>query len=204
MPARSLRRRGRGVLLTPNARGPNLRGWKRRTLPVGIQSLGEIRRMDCYYVDKTAHVLRLTREGKYHFLSRPRRFGKSLLVDTLKELFEGNGELFRGLAIHGQWDWSVKHPVVRISFGGGEFGDPDGVREEVADQLEGDGGGCRRRGRPGEAGDPVPSVGPCPPPAGRPAGGCACGRVRQADPGRACGPRKLPKPTASSCGASTG
>ena len=93
--------------------------------------------MDCYYVDKTAYVLRLAREGKYHFLSRPRRFGKSLLVDTLKELFEGNGELFRGLAIHGEWDWSVKHPVVRFDFSGGEFGDPDGVREEVADQLEG-------------------------------------------------------------------
>ena len=93
--------------------------------------------MDCYYVDKTAYVLRLTREGKYHFLSRPRRFGKSLLVDTLKELFEGNAELFRGLAIHGEWDWSVKHPVVRFDFSGGEFGDPDGVREEVSDQLEG-------------------------------------------------------------------
>ena len=91
--------------------------------------------MDCYYVDKTAHVLRLTREGKYHFLSRPRRFGKSLLVDTLKELFEGNGELFRGLAIHGEWDWTVKHPVVRISFGSGEYGHPDGVREDVDLQL---------------------------------------------------------------------
>ena len=103
--------------------------------PVGIQSLGEIRRMDCYYVDKTAHVLRLTREGKYYFLSRPRRFGKSLLVDTLKELFEGNGELFRGLAIHGEWDWTVKHPVVRISFESGEYGHPDGVREDVDLQL---------------------------------------------------------------------
>ena len=72
--------------------------------------------MDCYYADKTAHVLRLTREGKYHFLSRPRRFGKSLPVDTLKELFEGNGELFQGLAIHGQWDWAVKHPVVADKF----------------------------------------------------------------------------------------
>ena len=104
-------------------------------LPVGIQSLGEIRRMDCYYVDKTAHVLRLTREGKYYFLSRPRRFGKSLLIDTLKELFEGNGELFRGLAIHGEWDWTVKHPVVRISFESGEYGHPDGVREDVDLQL---------------------------------------------------------------------
>ena len=92
--------------------------------------------MDCYYVDKTAHVLRLTREGKYHFLSRPRRFGKSLLVDTLKELFEGNGELFRGLAIHGQWDWSVRHPVVRISFGSGNFLDPNWLPESIAMQLD--------------------------------------------------------------------
>ena len=108
---------------------------ERRTLPIGIQSLGEIRRMDCYYVDKTTHVLRLVRGGKYYFLSRPRRFGKSLLVDTLKELFEGNGELFHGLAIHGQWDWTVRHPVVRFRFGSGEYGDPDGVREDAADQL---------------------------------------------------------------------
>ena len=109
---------------------------ERRTLPIGIQSLREIRRMDCYYVDKTNHLLRLVRGGKYYFLSRPRRFGKSLLVDTLRELFEGNGELFQGLTIHGQWDWSVKHPVVHFDFSGGEFGDPDGIREEVSEQLE--------------------------------------------------------------------
>ena len=108
----------------------------RRTLPIGIQTLGNIRARNCYYVDKTPHVLRLVEQGTHYFLSRPRRFGKSLLVDTLKELFEGNGELFRGLAIHGEWDWSVKYPVVRISFGGGEFGDPDGVREDVSDQLD--------------------------------------------------------------------
>ena len=105
-------------------------------LPIGIQSLREIRRMDCYYVDKTAHVLRLTREGKYHFLSRPRRFGKSLLVDTLKELFEGNGELFQGLAVHGQWDWTIKHPVVRISFGSGNFLDPNWLPESIAMQMD--------------------------------------------------------------------
>ena len=110
---------------------------ERRRLPVGIQTLGNIRARNCYYVDKTPHVLRLVEEGTHYFLSRPRRFGKSLLIDTLKELFEGNGELFRGLAIHGEWDWSVKHPVVRFDFSGGEFGDPDGVREEVSEQLEG-------------------------------------------------------------------
>ena len=108
---------------------------ERRTVPVGIQTLRNIRARNGYYVDKTPDVLRLVEEGTHYFLSRPRRFGKSLLVDTLKELFEGNGELFRGLAIHGEWDWTVKHPVVRISFGSGEYGHPDGVREDVDLQL---------------------------------------------------------------------
>ena len=59
----------------------------RRRLPIGIQTFREIREEDCYYVDKTAWLRRLTAEDKHYFLSRPRRFGKSLLVDTLKELF---------------------------------------------------------------------------------------------------------------------
>ncbi len=93
--------------------------------------------MDCYYVDKTDHVRRLVERGKYYFLSRPRRFGKSLLVDTLQELFEGSEELFRGLAVHGRWDWSARHPVVRLDFSGvGRFDGPDGVRGTVEAQLE--------------------------------------------------------------------
>ncbi len=92
--------------------------------------------MNCYYVDKTDHVRRLVEGGKYYFLSRPRRFGKTLLVDTLQKLFEGSEELFRGLAVHDKWDWSARHPVVRISFGGGNFDSPDLVRENVEDQLE--------------------------------------------------------------------
>ena len=55
-------------------------------------------------MDKTAYALRLAEEGKHYFLSRPRRFGKSLFLDTLKELFEGSEELFRGLAVHDRWD----------------------------------------------------------------------------------------------------
>ena len=90
-------------------------------IPGGISSLQEIRRRECYYVDKTAHILHLIQSGKYYFLSRPRRFGKTLLVDTLRHLFEGNEELFRGLYIHDRWDWSKSHPVVRISFGGRTF-----------------------------------------------------------------------------------
>ena len=69
------------------------------------------------------------------FSSRPRRFGKSLFLDTLKELFEGNEALFRGLHIHDKWDWSVRHPVVRLHFGAGDFTDPARLTEDVHDQL---------------------------------------------------------------------
>ena len=91
-----------------------------------MQTFRELREHDCYYVDKTPYIRRLVDEGKHYFLSRPRRFGKSLFLDTLKELFEGNEELFEGLHIHaGHWDWSQRHPVVRSSFGGGSFTGPD-------------------------------------------------------------------------------
>ena len=95
----------------------------RRRLPIGIQTFRKVREADCYYVDKTPYIRRLLDEGDCYFLSRPRRFGKSLFLDTLKELFEGNQALFEGLAIHEHWDWSVRHPVVRLSFGSGDFTD---------------------------------------------------------------------------------
>ena len=90
----------------------------RRKLPIGIQTFRELREEGHYYADKTAHVERLIEHGKHCFLSRPRRFGKSLLLDTIKELFEGSEELFRGLAIHGRWDFGRRHPVVRLDFAG--------------------------------------------------------------------------------------
>ena len=108
----------------------------RRKLPTGIQTFREIREDDCYYVDKTAHIERLIDRGKYYFLSRPRRFGKSLLVDTLKELFEGNEALFRGLHIHERWDWSARHPVVRLDFGGAGFRAPDDLPTNLTEQLD--------------------------------------------------------------------
>ena len=83
---------------------------KRRKLPLGIQNFREIRTGGYYYVDKTALALKLINEGKSYLLSRPRRFGKSLFLDTLKELFEGNEPLFQGLSVHDQWNWSVKYP----------------------------------------------------------------------------------------------
>ena len=72
----------------------------RRRLPIGVQTFRELRERGCYYVDKTSYIERLLEGGKHYFLSRPRRFGKSLLLDTLKELFEGNEALFEGLYIH--------------------------------------------------------------------------------------------------------
>ena len=108
----------------------------RRRLPIGIQTFREVREDGCYYVDKTGFVRTLLDEGKHYFLSRPRRFGKSLFLDTLKELFEGNEPLFEGLAIHDGWDWSVRYPVLRLSFGSGHFKEPDYLHTNLMAQLD--------------------------------------------------------------------
>ena len=108
----------------------------RRRLPIGIQTFRKLREQNCYYVDKTPYIQRLLDEGTHYFLSRPRRFGKSLFLDTLKELFEGSEELFAGLHIHAGHDWSQRHPVVRLSFGGGSFTEPANVNTSVLAQLE--------------------------------------------------------------------
>lgn len=108
----------------------------RKKLPIGIQNLREIRTENHYYVDKTALALKLTQEGKHYFLSRPRRFGKSLFLDTLKELFEGHETLFQGLAVHPHWDWSIKYPVLRFSFGSGNFAQADYLPQNLLAQLD--------------------------------------------------------------------
>ncbi|CBL45083.1 Conserved hypothetical protein [gamma proteobacterium HdN1] len=108
---------------------------QRKRLPIGIQTLREIREDNCYYVDKTPLALRLVQQGKYFFLSRPRRFGKSLFLDTLKELFEGNEALFKGLYAENHWDWSVKYPVIRISFGGASLASVEDLGRSLDEQL---------------------------------------------------------------------
>ncbi len=87
-----------------------------KNLPIGIQTLVQIRAKNCIYVDKTQLIHQLATTGTYYFLSRPRRFGKSLLVSTLKELYSGNKAIFEGLWIESQWDWSKTNPVVHFSF----------------------------------------------------------------------------------------
>ncbi len=86
-------------------------------LPIGIQTLSKIIEGDFVYVDKTEIAYNLIQKAGYYFLSRPRRFGKSLFLDTLKEIFECNKELFKGLYIYDKWDWKVKYPVIKLSFG---------------------------------------------------------------------------------------
>ncbi len=116
---------------------------QRLKLPIGIQTFREIREEGHYYVDKTPHILRLMEGGKHYFLSRPRRFGKSLLLDTLKELFEGSRELFTGLHAENCWNWDARHPVLRISFGSGNFrmaGELEARTEEMLGALEEDHG----------------------------------------------------------------
>jgi len=108
---------------------------QRRHLPIGIQTFREIREEDHYYVDKTPVALRLVAEGKYYFLSRPRRFGKSLFLDTLKQLFEGQQALFTGLAAETGWDWSKTYPVLRFSFGGGVLGSVADLGQSLHQQL---------------------------------------------------------------------
>jgi hypothetical protein len=87
-----------------------------KDLPIGVQTFKKMRENNYVYVDKTAHIYDLARQQGAYFLSRPRRFGKSLMISTFKELFEGNRALFNGLWIENKWDWSKKHPVIHLSF----------------------------------------------------------------------------------------
>ncbi len=89
-----------------------------KNLPIGLQTLESIRELNCVYVDKTQMIHRLVTKGKYYFLSRPRRFGKSLLISTMKALFLGKKELFKETWIENNWEWSKTNPVIHFSFDG--------------------------------------------------------------------------------------
>ena len=90
---------------------------KLQNLPIGNPSFEIIRRNNQLYVDKTRYIFKMADEGMYYFMSRPRRFGKSLTVSTLRCLFQGKKELFKGLQIAENTDWEWKaHPVIMIDF----------------------------------------------------------------------------------------
>jgi len=86
-------------------------------LPIGIQTFSKIREGNYLYVDKTKYALDLIANYEYVFLSRPRRFGKSLFLDTLYEIFNGNKELFKGLYIYDKCDFE-QYPVIKIDWAG--------------------------------------------------------------------------------------
>jgi hypothetical protein len=107
-----------------------------QNLPIGIQSFEKLRRENYLYVDKTEVIHRLITSGQVFFLSRPRRFGKSLLVSTMEAIFKGQKELFDGLYIQDKIDWTqLKHPVIRIDFGGVNNNTPENLQQDIEDVL---------------------------------------------------------------------
>jgi hypothetical protein len=107
-----------------------------KNLPIGIQSFKDLREKDYLYVDKTPDIHRLITRGKIYFLSRPRRFGKSLLISTLEAVFKGQKELFEGLYIYDRWDWTQQYPVIRLDFGGLSYSSSDELNVSLNEFIE--------------------------------------------------------------------
>ncbi len=106
-----------------------------KKLPISISEFDRLIRQNCVYVDKTRYVYKMATEGMFYFLSRPRRFGKSLLVSTLQNFFEGRKELFKGLWIeNADWDWAP-HPVLRIDFSEIDQDTPEILKKSLIAKL---------------------------------------------------------------------
>jgi hypothetical protein len=105
-----------------------------KLLPIGISDFRELIVGGYIYVDKTEYIYKLLRNGKYYFLSRPRRFGKSLLISTLEYLFKGEKELYKGLYIEDKWKWEETYPVIRIDFAK-DIKNKEDLKEKVYQEL---------------------------------------------------------------------
>jgi hypothetical protein len=106
-----------------------------KKLPIGIQTFSQIREENYIYIDKTKEAFELIDNYKYIFLSRPRRFGKSLFLDTLHNIFEGKKEYFKDLYIYDKWDWSTTYPVIKISFAG-DLRSSSGLKKVILNILK--------------------------------------------------------------------
>ena len=103
--------------------------------PIGIQSFSEIRENGYIYVDKTGLMYKMVKEGKYYFLSRPRRFGKSLLISTLEAYFLGRKELFEGLVVAElEKDW-VEYPVLHLDLNTEKYDTPEVLYNKISEVL---------------------------------------------------------------------
>jgi hypothetical protein len=107
-----------------------------KNLPLGISTLSLLLESNSVYVDKTEYAYHLIKMPARYFLSRPRRFGKSLFVDTLKEIFEGNQKLFEGLYIFDKWDWTKKYPVIKLDFAAGGGKNQNELDIRILDMLD--------------------------------------------------------------------
>ena len=103
-------------------------------LPLGLQDFREIIEGDYKYIDKTKYIHSIASRGKFYFLSRPRRFGKSLTISTLQALYQGSKTLFKGLWIEDKWDWNKKNPVVRLSLKDINF-EQRGLEDSLAERV---------------------------------------------------------------------
>jgi len=106
-----------------------------KRLPIGISDFKELITNNYVYVDKTKYIYELLSSSKYVFLSRPRRFGKSLLLSTIRYIYEGKRELFKGLYIEGKWEWDEKYPVIRIDFSV-DIRESKKIYERMKEELE--------------------------------------------------------------------
>lgn len=107
-----------------------------KNLPIGIQTFSILRENDYCYVDKTPLIARLVEQGRYYFLSRPRRFGKSLLVSTLDAAFSGERQWFTGLYLDTHWDWASRYPVIRFDFSAGIVTERAALESKIRQQLD--------------------------------------------------------------------
>ncbi|GJM64279.1 ATP-binding protein [Persicobacter diffluens] len=106
-------------------------GQLKKALPIGLQSFSNIRKEDYLYVDKTDLIYKLAQNRGYYFLSRPRRFGKSMLCSTMEALFSGKNDLFNNLFIENHWDWSVTHPVIRLDMSATNYSNLQAVKNKL-------------------------------------------------------------------------
>ncbi|MCD8182225.1 MAG: ATP-binding protein [Bacteroides sp.] len=103
--------------------------------PIGIQNFESLRKDNYFYIDKTALIYKMVKTGRYYFLSRPRRFGKSLLISTLEAYFRGKRELFEGLAVEKlEKDW-IEHPILHLDLNIGKYDTLDGLDKILNDHL---------------------------------------------------------------------
>ncbi|MDR1221555.1 MAG: ATP-binding protein [Tannerella sp.] len=107
-----------------------------KNLPIGTQSFEVLRSQDLLYVDKTELIFQLITTGRIYFLSRPRRFGKSMLISTLDALFNGHKELFEGLYIDDKWDWSNSNPFIRIDWTAIKHDTPEEIERSLSVRLK--------------------------------------------------------------------